>query len=230
MKSIIKKLLKWMALKYDKRIIEFNVTKKYIDIENPKKILDIGCGNGKFLELYPDRAIGIDINPENISYLISKRLMAETGSATDLKFDDNSFDLVHCSHVMQIFNNLDAHKFISEAYRVTKADGFIVISTLNWFKDFWQHPENSRPYPPDVFSTYGNHSRESSNSPMFQNLPRLEQVDIWLRRRPLIFLRSYKYKRLNYIFTFLNGLQYLLFCRNYFSFDAYIIKLKVIKD
>lgn len=117
-----------------------------------------------------------------------------------------------------------------EAYRVTKPNGFIVISTLNWFNDFWQHPENSRPYPPDVFSIYSNNSRHSANSPMFEKLPNLEMEDIWLRRRPFLYLRSYKYKKVNYVFNFINGLQYFLYLRNYLSFDSYIIKLRVLKD
>jgi len=97
-----------------------------------------------------------------------------------------------------------------EAYRVTKPNGFIVISTLNWFNDFWQHPENSRPYPPDVFSIYSNNSRHSANSPMFEKLPNLEMEDIWLRRRPFLYLRSYKYKKVNYVLISL--MAYNTFC------------------
>jgi len=100
MKSILKSLFTWMAKKYDKRIIEFEITKEFIDKEKPENILDIGCGNGMFLTLYPDKAVGIDINVENVEYVLSKGLKAEVGSATELNFKDDSFDLVHCSHVM----------------------------------------------------------------------------------------------------------------------------------
>jgi len=56
--------------------------------------------------------------------LLSKAAMSHM-DITDLGFDDNSFSLVWCSHVLEHIAN--DHKAMSEVYRVLKPNGLAVI-------------------------------------------------------------------------------------------------------
>ena len=77
-------------------------------LQGCEHILDAGCGTGTFLELCGGRAEGIDINPDNVEYCQKKGLPAVLGSVLEIPFDAESFDGVHCSHVMQVFAPDDA--------------------------------------------------------------------------------------------------------------------------
>ena len=106
-------------------------------LQGCEHILDAGCGTGTFLELCGGRAEGIDINPDNVEYCQKKGLPAVLGSVLEIPFDAESFDGVHCSHVMQVFAPDDAVRMMRELGRVTKKKGVVIISTLNWFPRFF---------------------------------------------------------------------------------------------
>lgn len=229
MKQFIKSAIKWAVSLHDVRESEYKAVERFIgEINSETKILDIGCGTGTFLLRFPNNSIGIDINPENVTYAVSKGLNASVGSALKIPFKDNSFDVVHCSHVMQIFNNSDAQTFVKEASRVCKPGGLLVVSTLNWFPNFWQHPENARPYPPDVWSVYSS-VQQGSTSPMWEKMPILLQESIYFRRTALLCPKSYQFKRLNYLFRSVISIQLRLGITAFWKFDAYTIKLRVVK-
>ena len=96
-----------------------------------KKILDVGCGAGSLAkvlkELYACKNIwGIDIsklgNP-------SRYLNFIRGSADDMPIEDESFDYVFCSDVLE--HVVDPKKVISESCRVLKSKGYLIIRTPN---------------------------------------------------------------------------------------------------
>jgi 2-polyprenyl-3-methyl-5-hydroxy-6-metoxy-1,4-benzoquinol methylase len=107
-------------LKYrGKNIIKNNIFKKilislffrkiYQEIKknNPKKIIDLGCGEG-FIEnfllnkKYKTKMIGIDINPDSVEYAKKNNPGAKflTGDILNLKIKDN-FDLVLMLEVLE---------------------------------------------------------------------------------------------------------------------------------
>ncbi len=126
---------------------------------------------------------------------------------------------------MQVFAPNEAAKMIQELGRVTKPNGIIVISTLNWFSRFFRHPENVRPYPPDSLMRYFSKA-EGSSSPMYPNMPKLIPESIWLRRPPLIEFFCSVNKNLAGFSEILNMLQYRLFLRKFWTYNSYIIKLR----
>jgi ubiquinone/menaquinone biosynthesis C-methylase UbiE len=207
----------------DLRKDEYKVAIRYFN--ECQTILDVGCGTGTFLEIDPNRIIGIDINPDNVSYCCKKGLQAQVGNALNIPFEDNSFDGVYCSHVMQVFSPNEAAQLIRELSRVARPDGIVVLVTLNWFKRFYRHPENTRAYPPDAIWRYFS-IQKGASSPMYPNMPKMLQEDIWLRRPPLIEFYSATNPNLARIASVLNAVQYGLFLRKFWAFDAYIIKLR----
>src|SRR5260370_9105947 len=71
------------------------------------RILDAGCGTGLFLSdclkaLRGATAVGIDLFPAALRYART-RCQADwlAGSAADLPFRPESFDMVHCADVLQ---------------------------------------------------------------------------------------------------------------------------------
>ena len=221
MKHLIKKYI--LNLIGDIRDTEFEIAMRFLS--ESERVLDVGCGNGRFLSLSPGNVEGIDINPVNVDYCIGKGLKAKFGDATNIPYPDQTFTGVHLSHVLHVFPPDQAIKCLNEMLRVLKKNGCLIITTQNWFKSFFRHPENSRPYPPDALRRLFS-EKVGINSPMFNLFPRLEEQYLWLRRTPLIEFSSSSNKNLEAVSTVLNRLQYKLFIRNYFHYDAYLIVLK----
>jgi len=219
MSSIIKIGRQISSFLGDIRNDEYKISFKYL--KNCNRILDVGCGSGTFISLSPSTIEGIDINVENVEYCNSKGLKSVTGDCRQIPFEDSTFDGVHFSHVLQVMSPDDAVKTIRELARVVKPGGLIVITTLNWFPRFFRHPENVRAYPPDAIRKLFNSIYEAS-SPMYPSMPKLRQSYIWLRRPPLFELSSPAFHDLNRLFGIINLLQYRLFIRKYWTFDAYV--------
>lgn len=191
-------------------------------LKNYRIVIDVGCGTGTFLEFPEFDSIGVDVNPENIKYCLEKHLNAKPGNALNLPFRDSEFEAAHCSHLLQVFSSHDAVRLIQELNRVTCPGGRIVITTLNDFRSFYRHPENSRPYPPDslrrLFGT-----QNFSQSPMFPDVPLLREVGIKLRHPALIEMRFSSSIRLGKFASVLNASQRIIGLRKWWRFDAYTI-------
>ncbi len=134
-----------------------NLILKYIDIENEKKILDIGCGDGVLSNLLSNekkfKVYGIDLSKKAIDLAkerANKEIEFSTGSAYELAFEDNYFDVIVASDVIE--HLADVPKFMSEIKRVLKKDAILVLDTpiryskfpstkyhvIEWFEEDYQ--------------------------------------------------------------------------------------------
>jgi len=218
--AILSSVGRWLLHRGDVRKIEYQAAQKFMSECN--KVLDVACGTGTFLSLNGLNTIGIDTNVENVEYCRSNNLDARLGNALAIPFDDGFFDGTHCSHLMQVFSPEQAVKLIQELSRVTRENGRIVITTLNDFPTFYRHPENFRPYPPDAIRRlFG--TQKHAQSPMFANLPKLEEVGIKLRHPALIEFRFSSSNRLGKYASALNAFQRLLKLKKWWRFDSYTI-------
>lgn len=108
------------------------------DVHYPK-ILEVGGGQGGLTALlYPkSHIINLDLEPKfaQANCNQNKNVTFICGDATQLPFEDNSFDAVTMFDVLEHIP--DDTKSISEALRVLRPGGMLLISTP---KENWKFP------------------------------------------------------------------------------------------
>ena len=93
-----------------------------------RTILDVGCGNGAFLNSLSDsyQAIGLDSSQEALKYVQTKTVK---GDIAALPFESASFDLVTCLEVLEHLSCDAFDKALFELQRVSRK--YIIISVPN---------------------------------------------------------------------------------------------------
>lgn len=197
-------------------------------LQECNRILDVGCGTGNFLQLAPDRIVGVDYNPECVRICQSKGLTAREGDALKLPFDDDTFDGVYSAHVMHVFTPPQAVQYMRELVRVVKPRGVIAVCTIPDTKRAWIHAENARPYPPlAIRGMFRVASTSTETAPTYRGLPTdVFQEAIWFRRPALFDFLGQRSHWAAAAGGLLNGIQIRFFLRKYWTFDGFIIKLR----
>lgn len=148
-------ILKSFYQKYYKNYQAEYLSKKELRFfEKCKNILDIGCGEGSFVQLDPIRIVGIDHNRKSLSICKNKHLSVVYGKVTKLPFANKSFDGVHCAHVIEHLFPIDAHKMLNEIGRVLRKKGVLVLSTPILRKEFYNDFTHIKPYNPESIIRY----------------------------------------------------------------------------
>ncbi|EKD48280.1 MAG: hypothetical protein ACD_65C00034G0002 [uncultured bacterium] len=129
------------------RIDTTRYIESFIKKFSPKSVLDIGCGDGYLEEKYADVICGIDIDAAKIEKLKSQGLKnISVSSATDLKFDNDHFDMVIAKDLIEHLELNDVFKMFAEVFRVLKPGGRFVLTTWRDCQQFWDKIDHVRPY------------------------------------------------------------------------------------
>jgi ubiquinone/menaquinone biosynthesis C-methylase UbiE len=123
---------------HDKLLRVIRVNKKIIDEYLPagkgETILVAGAGTGYEAVLinqeFQLKTVGVDLNIDlNNSFPKSSDLLFQRQDLTSLAFDENTFDLVYCYHVLE--HVADHLAVLKEIYRVLKTDGILFVGFPN---------------------------------------------------------------------------------------------------
>jgi SAM-dependent methyltransferase len=147
----------------------FEIAKKHIQPNSV--VLDIGAGDGSFSR-YCERNdfFLFDGNEKTVQWLKEEKLNATFGTLPKLPYQDNFFDLIHCSHVVEHLRPQELYDSLKEMDRCLKNEGFLVISTPLYWDGFFDDLSHQKPYNPFVFIKYlcnkskGNYSRDHVSS------------------------------------------------------------------
>ena len=118
-----------------------------LNLIEQKKLLDLGCGRGDFLQCFwilNFRAEGFD--REELLYF--KHIPFTQGDFNkDLPYEDNTFDIIFCKSVIE-HTHTPEHIF-SEAYRILKPNGLFIVMTPDWesvYKYFYEDFTHKTPF------------------------------------------------------------------------------------
>jgi 2-polyprenyl-3-methyl-5-hydroxy-6-metoxy-1,4-benzoquinol methylase len=130
------------AASFDEEMNQYEVTKRLRLVFDKalgdlhltgRRLLDAGCGTGLFSQMAAERGAevtSLDVGPNLLSEVAAKcdtnRIVGDT---LDLPFEDESFDLVISTEVIE--HTTDPHLALRELSRVLAPGGTLVVTTPN---------------------------------------------------------------------------------------------------
>lgn len=146
----------------DKEVINF-----LNNFKNKEKLkyLEVGSGLGRFpikiRSMFANINIEcLEINPDLAKITFEKGLHTTISDATVLPYPDESFDILHCSHIIEHLKYPEVSVFLDQLMRVTKTSGYIIIRSPLLHPDFYLDIDHVRPYPPDTIINYFNNQQQ----------------------------------------------------------------------
>jgi len=138
----------------DDVIFDFMIQQKI----TPKSVLEIGCADGRRLNIinsaFGSDCYGLDVSNEAILDGSNQydNIHLKVGSADNLAFEDKTFDLVIFGFCLYLCDRNDLFKIASEADRVLKNKGMIIIKDFHPpfpYKNKYSHCDNIYSYKMD---------------------------------------------------------------------------------
>ncbi|MDF1527115.1 MAG: class I SAM-dependent methyltransferase [bacterium] len=119
------------AMQAERLSVISKLIQRFSTDRHARNVLLVGCGSGDDMSLDPN-AFGIDLSMKSLgntkTRFSSSRVLQ--GDAQVLPFIENSFDLIICSEVIEHLPHREL--FLSEAHRVLKKGGILILTTPNW--------------------------------------------------------------------------------------------------
>ena len=105
-----------------------------IDAADGSKILDVGCGKGRYIKnLLQDAPLlsyyGVDISESVLAYVKSMKVTCGQGTLTSIPYEDNLFAVTYTCEALE--HAIDMESSVREMCRVTLPGGKIVIVDKN---------------------------------------------------------------------------------------------------
>jgi len=126
--------------------------------ENIKNLLEVGCAQGMYLELYTKLRpeidfTGLDQNINLVKTAVGRGFNVIEGDMHDMPFEDNSFDCIMSCDVFE--HSMDPNKLLGECRRIVREDGWLVFAVPPDARvpaAWWNNPEHCwKTDMPDVY-------------------------------------------------------------------------------
>jgi ubiquinone/menaquinone biosynthesis C-methylase UbiE len=117
----------------DPRIYHVTLIRRHLGDLSGKRVLDVGCGKGRFARVFhqqePQAEIwGLDISEEMLRF-VPPEIHTRAGSMTELPFEDAFFDAAYATESLEHAVEID--KAVAEICRVVKPGGRIAVIDKN---------------------------------------------------------------------------------------------------
>jgi ubiquinone/menaquinone biosynthesis C-methylase UbiE len=117
----------------DPRIYHVEQIRRHLGDLAGKRVLDVGCGKGRFARILHDEQPlaeiwGLDISEQMLSF-VPPGIHTRAGSMTELPFDDACFDGAYATESLE--HAVEIEKAVAEICRVVKPGGRIAIIDKN---------------------------------------------------------------------------------------------------
>lgn len=207
----MKNLIKILLSLYNQKTFENEdrVVKKFISSINVSnsdmKYLEVGSGLCRFALIAKNEFAnlevkGVEISQKLVDYGRGLGVNVIKGNVVKMEFNDQEFDIVHCSHVIEHLDYKSITAALDEFFRILKINGYLIIRSPLHYPGFFIDIDHIRPYPPEAIVNYfiiqqqqkvGNYN--------------VTEVLRWYRREAVTFYNSGNpiIKLLNLLFKFL---------------------------
>lgn len=156
--------------------------------------LEVGSGLGRFpllvLKRFPRFNITcIEKNRQLANMTTQAGLNTITGDFTAYSFPADSYDVIHCSHVIEHLAYPDIASALNKLAAVTRPKGFVIIRSPLMHQGFYNDLDHIRPYPPEaILSFFANPQQQLVGD------QRVREVLRWYRREAVVFASGSKLK------------------------------------
>jgi ubiquinone/menaquinone biosynthesis C-methylase UbiE len=135
-------------------------------LEDNSLVLDLGCGRGEWISLIKEKfhlnATGIDLNENMVNHCIENGLNAKCMDMFEYlnSVEDESVSVITLFQVAEHLTFSQLNYLISEAYRILKKKGIIIIETPNPLNlivgsaNFYLDPTHKQPIHPKLLGFY----------------------------------------------------------------------------
>ncbi|KUY82350.1 methyltransferase type 11 [Burkholderia sp. RF4-BP95] len=133
------------------------------------KVFDLGCGRGEWLELMTEAGfapVGVDLDADMLEACRERGLPVFQGDAIEYlaSLDSDSHVIVSAFHVVEHVSFEQVRRIVSEALRVLKPGGLLILETPNPENivvagcNFYLDPSHKQPIPPELLSFVGEYA------------------------------------------------------------------------
>jgi SAM-dependent methyltransferase len=144
----------WLDDHFDACAPEYLRALEQAAIRPGDRVLDLGCGNGRFLPWIGEQAgigrsvVAVDINVEGLRRLRSGSAalpppMLLAAEATRLPLADGSFDVIWCANVFEYLDDEQQTRCLRELARLLRPGGRVAVKDSEWaHKVFYPAPSD----------------------------------------------------------------------------------------
>jgi SAM-dependent methyltransferase len=152
------------------------------DAAMPCRVLDVGCGYGRYLRWLGERgfeAVGVDANAEVVQANRAAGLTCRTPE--ELAAAGGIFDVVLMCHVIEHFRPDELISFMDQYLDRLRPGGHLVVATPLLSSSFYDDFDHVRPYQPiGLDMVFGDRTAQVQ----YYARNRLQLKDLWFRRSP----------------------------------------------
>lgn len=180
---VLKRAYQWVTAVDDEtiKVLEY-VRRASKELDHEGKVLDVGCGHGRYLRGLSGMGIGVTGIEVNQSLIQSNRREGlRCMTPEEFENSEDRYDVVIMSHIIEHFSPEKLLQFIDYHLDRATPSGHLILATPLMSASFYDDFDHVRPYHPQgIKMVFG----EGVSQVQYQARNRLRLIDLWFRRGP----------------------------------------------